>query len=77
MQRDGVDRVLLALVARGGVQVYSGPGGQARPEPDGGGSFAADFAYRLAGLLAAGYLTADPDRPVRLTMKGAQALRGH
>lgn len=44
--------------------------------PEGGGSFAPEIARRLSGLLAAGLVCAETDGRVRLTVKGALALRG-
>lgn len=76
LRTDDLDRVLLALVARGGVTIQTAACGKRCPAPDGGASFAGEVARRLSGMLAAGYLAGEQDGPVRLTVKGVRTLRG-
>ena len=70
------DRVLLALVANGGVATVGVDGGGPDFHPVGGGQFAPDIHGRMLLLLETGMIVPGQTGLARLTPAGAALLRG-
>jgi hypothetical protein len=70
------DRVLLALVANGGVATVGVEGIAPDVHPVGGGQFAPDIHARMLSLLATGMIVPGQTGLARLTPAGADLLRG-
>jgi hypothetical protein len=70
------DRVLLALVANGGVATVGVEGVSPDVHPVGGGQFAPDIHTRMLSLLETGMIVPGQTGLARLTPAGAALLRG-
>lgn len=70
------DRVLLALVANGGVATVGVEGAAHDVHPAGGGQFAPDIHARMLALLETGMIAPGQAGLARLTPAGAALLRG-